>query len=205
MLRGRAGRIDGLLVAGFVMMKGLPSGYNRDFHEEKEILWEAFDLINRAVEIIPALISTTTINKERMRELTFANFSTATELANFLVRDRNVPFRKAHHIVGSLVGNLTRSGDNFNNYGAVQTHLKEHEVEATVQELQAVLDGALVMRTYNSLGGTGPESVRSMIKVFHEQLAEHQAAADADHNRIESAYKLTLQIAETGNFDLAKQ
>lgn len=56
LLRGRAGRINGLVTAAFTMMKGLPSGYNRDFHEDKEILVETFDLANRATSIIPALV-----------------------------------------------------------------------------------------------------------------------------------------------------
>jgi argininosuccinate lyase len=86
LLRGRAGRISGLMSAGMTLMKGLPSGYNRDFHEEKEILWESLDLINSAVYVVPPVVKTTHINLKRMEELAGANFATATELANFLVR-----------------------------------------------------------------------------------------------------------------------
>jgi argininosuccinate lyase len=118
LLRGRSGRINGLMVAGFTMMKGLPSGYNRDFHEDKEILVESLTIINKAIEVIPPLIKSTTINTERMNELAFENFANATELANYLVSKHNVPFREAHHIVGSLVGDLYRAKDNFKNFEA---------------------------------------------------------------------------------------
>lgn len=204
LLRGRTGRINGLLVGGLTMMKGLPSGYNRDFHEEKELVFESLDFIRRAVEIVPALVQTTTINKERMRELTFCNFSTATELANYLVR-RNVPFRKAHHIVGSLVGDLTRAGQNFSNYAAVQEHLTKNGLEATLEEIQSVLDGQIVMRTYNAQGGTGPEAVRAMLSQFNERLAELEADLAKDNERRRVGYELCLRIASTGDLSLAKQ
>jgi argininosuccinate lyase len=79
---------------------GLPSGYNRDFHEDKEILVETLNLLNKAVQVIPSLITTTTINVKRMEELAGGNFANATELANYLVAKHNVPFREAHDIVG---------------------------------------------------------------------------------------------------------
>lgn len=62
-----------------VLMKGLPSGYNRDFHEDKEILVECMDLMNKALPIVPALIESTTLNLERMHDLCYGAFSTATE------------------------------------------------------------------------------------------------------------------------------
>jgi argininosuccinate lyase len=204
LLRGRAGRINGLLVAGLTMMKGLPSGYNRDFHEEKEIVFEALELAQRAVEIVPALVETTKLNLERMRELTFGNFSTATELANFLVR-RDVPFRKAHHIVGSLVGDLSRAGKNFSDFEAVQAHLAKNEITATVEEVRAVLDGSIVMRTYNAEGGTGPAAVASMLEVFNASLAEQQAALEADNARRQRAYDVCLRVAASGDLSLAQE
>jgi argininosuccinate lyase len=205
LLRGRTGRIDGLMVAGFVLMKSLPSGYNRDLHEEKEILEQSLTLINRASEIVPALVQSTTINKERMAELTWGNFSTATELANYLVKSHNVPFRETHHIVGSLVGDLTRAKDNFKNYPAVKAHLKHHNIDITDADLDAVLNGANVFRTYNCLGGTGPEAQRHMLKVFGEQLEQHRKTFEADKARLEAAYNTCIEVATTGNLQLAKQ
>jgi argininosuccinate lyase len=203
LLRGRTGRLDGLLMAGLTMMKGLPSGYNRDFHEEKELVFEALDMEKRAIGIVPALIATTQINKERMRELTFGNFSTATELANFLVR-RGIPFRQAHHIVGSLVGELTARKQNFGDYATVQAHLATNNIQVTLDEVRSVLDGAIVMTTYNVEGGTSPSAVRSMLTIFQEEMVRLRAELQADNDRRARAYQLCLQIAETGNLELAR-
>eukprot|EP01126_Amoeba_proteus_P042775 TRINITY_DN465_c0_g1_i5.p1 TRINITY_DN465_c0_g1~~TRINITY_DN465_c0_g1_i5.p1 ORF type:complete len:505 (-),score=95.12 TRINITY_DN465_c0_g1_i5:444-1958(-) len=123
LLRGRSGRVTGLMTAAYGMMKGLPSGYNRDFHEDKEILIEALTLVSQAIEIIPALVQTTKLKLERMADLTYQNFSTATEVANFLVSKHNIPFREAHHIVGSLVGDLYRLGKNFNDLEFCLNHI----------------------------------------------------------------------------------
>ncbi len=75
------------------MLQGLPSGYNRDFHEEKELLVDSLELVLRAADVIPPLIATTTINTQRMEEISSANFANATELANYLVHKHKQPFR----------------------------------------------------------------------------------------------------------------
>jgi len=195
LIRGRSGRMSGLLMAGLTMMKGLPSGYNRDFHEEKEILWEALDLINRLVEILPPLIKSTTINKERMAELSYGNFSTATELANYLVRSHNVSFRQSHHIVGSLVGELSRRGENFSNFAACIDHLKKNNIHAREEEVKQVLDPQQVMLSYKSLGGTGPEAVRSMLEKFKKACEAHRRHLEDDQRRVASAYEACRTIA----------
>lgn len=202
LLRGRTGRIDGSMLAGFIMMKGLPSGYNRDFHEEKEILHEQLVLINRAAEIIPSLIETTTFNLARMKELTFGNFSTATELANYLVKVHNIPFRQAHHIVGSCVGELSRAGQNFSNTEFVKAHLKKSSVEATNADLEKVLDGAHVIHTYNVLGGTSPTAVKHMLDEFNKTVESLAAGIAADKKRLDDARALILRVAESGDLSL---
>ncbi len=175
LLRGRAGRLTGMLSAGMTMMKGLPSGYNRDFHEDKEILIHSCDLINRAIEVIPPLIESTTINTKRMEELAYANFANATELANYLVAKHNVPFRRAHDIVGSLVGKLYRRGENFSNTQLCFEHLKEEGVNAPDSEVLNVLNPKAVMMSYTSLGGTSPQSVNNILKDYRQQLDSHKS------------------------------
>jgi len=182
-------------MAGLTMMKGLPSGYNHDFHEEKEILWEALDLINRMVEVLPPLIKSTTINKERMAELSYGNFSTATELANYLVRSHNVSFRQSHHIVGSLVGELSRRGENFSNFVACLDHLKKNNIQAKDEDVKRVLDPRQVMLSYESLGGTGPEAVRAMLEKFGKGWEAHRGHLEDDRHRVARAYEACRTIA----------
>jgi argininosuccinate lyase len=197
LIRGRTGRINGLLTAGFTMMKGLPSGYNRDFHEDKEILIESLNLINRAVEVVPALIESTTINLDRMHELAFGNFANATELANYLVSRHNVPFREAHHVVGSLVGELYRKKENFSNFEACFDHVvNKHKINASREELQKVLDPKSVMMTYNSLGGTGPKAVGEILRQFRQELDQHRKVLSEDNHRVSSALETVRKVSK---------
>jgi argininosuccinate lyase len=202
LLRGRTGRINGSLLAGLTLMKGLPSGYNRDFHEDKEVLIDSLSLIIRAVEVLPPLVESTTLNLPRMAELANANFSTATELANYLVLRHNIPFRQAHHIVGSLVGELTRKGENFANTAYCFNHLKKNGVNAPEKEVLAVLDPKSVVLSYTSLGGTGPAPVKEMLKNFSSKLDEHRKILSVDKARVNGAFEDARTIA--GHVDSIK-
>ena len=195
LLRGRAGRVNGLLSAGLTMMKGLPSGYNRDFHEEKEVVFESLRLVNLMVDMLPKLLASTTINKERMKELSYANFSSATEVANFLVRDHDIPFRKAHHIVGSLVGKLHSQGKNFSDTNECVEHMRSCGVEIPANELKNILNTDNVMRSYESQGGTGPKAVAKMLDSFESQLCSHKSQLEKDKSRVTNAYECARKIA----------
>jgi len=197
LIRGRAGRVNGLLSAGFTMMKGLPSGYNRDFHEDKEILVSMFDIVNSCTHVIPPLVETTKLNLPRLAELPQYSFSTATELANYLVSKHNTPFRAAHHIVGSLVGELSRAGQDFStNRALCVEHLKKNGINAPKAEVDAVLEPKTVMQSYNSLGGTGPKAVSAMITKMKAQLAKQEAELAADQARVDAAYQACRNIAK---------
>ena len=195
LVRGRSGRVNGLANAALTMHKGLPSGYNRDFHEDKEITVEIFDLAIRMTETIPSLIESTTINIDRMAEIAGKNFSTATELANYLVLVHNVPFREAHHIVGSLVGELNRKGENFENLEYCYAHLKKCGINAPNEEVRKVLDAYEVMMNYNALGGTGPKANKNTIKNLYDTLEQHKKVLDADEKRVKNALESTRTLA----------
>jgi len=195
LLRGRSGRIHGLHMAALTMMKGLPSGYNRDFHEDKEILVAILDLIAGATDIVPPLVETTKLNLPRLAELPDYSFATATQLANFLVSEHNIAFRAAHHVVGSLVGELSRAGKDFRDRDYCMAHVKKHGVKCTAEELEAVLDPKAVMMAYNSLGGTGPKAVSAMLEKMNAQLKEHRKAIKADKDRVTKAYDTSRRIA----------
>lgn len=195
LMRGRAGRQIGLAMAGYTMVKGLPSGYNRDFHEEKEILHRSLTMADRAMEVIPAFVRTTTINSERMHELTYKNFASATELANYLVRDHGVPFREAHHVVGSFVGDLTRKGQNFKgNLDACVAHLASRGITADPEEVNKALEPDLIVNSYNSQGGTGPKAVADAQAKYRDQLATLRSRIASDEARHDTAYDVCRAI-----------
>ena len=195
LIRGRSGRVNGLANAAFTMLKGLPSGYNRDFHEDKEITVEIFDLALRMTEALPSLIQSTRLNLDRMANIAGKNFSTATELANYLVLVHNVPFREAHHIVGSLVGELYRQGQNFDNFEYCYNHLKKSNINAPEEDVRRVLDAKSVMMAYNALGGTGPVATKTTIKNLWKSLEEHKQVLAADQKRVTDAYNSARTIA----------
>ncbi len=200
LVRGRAGRVNGLAIAALTMVKGLPSGYNRDFHEDKEITVEIFDIATRMTETFPSLISSTKLNLDRMANIAGKNFSTATELANYLVLIHNVPFREAHHVVGSLVGELYRAGQNFENFEYCFEHLKKNGIHAPEAEVRKVLDAKEVMMAYNALGSTGPVATKQTIKNLYSDLENHKKVLAADQARVTNAYNSARAIAsEIGN------
>lgn len=195
LIRGRSGRVNGLANAALTMVKGLPSGYNRDFHEDKEITVSIFDMATRMTETFPSLIETTRLNLDRMANIAGKNFSTATELANYLVLVHNVPFRESHHIVGSLVGELSRMGQNFENFDYCYKHLKKHNINAPDADVKRVLDAKSVMMSYNALGSTGPIATKKTISNLRNTLDHHRRVLAKDQERVTGAYNATRLIA----------
>jgi len=196
LVRGRSGRVNGLANAALTMMKGLPSGYNRDFHEDKEIIVQIMDIAIRMTETFPSLITSTKLNLKRMEDIAGKNFSTATELANYLVLVHNVPFREAHHIVGSLVGELYRKGENFENFNYCYDHLKKNKINAPEKDVRRVLDAKSVMMSYNALGGTGPKATKETIKNLYKDLEIEKKGIEADEKRVKTAYDSARKIAK---------
>jgi len=195
LVRGRSGRVNGLANAALTLSKGLPGGYNRDFHEDKEITVEIFDLANRMTEALPSLIESTNIHFDRMAKIAGANFSTATELANYLVNTHDVPFRESHHIVGTLVGDLVRKGENFDNLEHCYAHLKKCGINAPNEEVRKVLDAWEVMMNYNSLGGTGPIATKKTVENIWATLEEHKKVLAADQERVDVAHNNVRKLA----------
>ena len=103
LVRGHAGRIMGCMTSLMVTMKGLPLAYSKDMQNDKEPAFGAFDLLSISVSAITGMVCTLTFRTDRMRMLAESGFATATDLADWLVREADVPFRDAHHITGRVV------------------------------------------------------------------------------------------------------
>ena len=102
-MRGKSGVASGELMAGITLMKGLPMSYNRDMQDLTPHLWHSFDATEAALPILSEMIRTASFNTERMAEESARGNSTATELADLMVREFGMPFRTAHNIVGRAV------------------------------------------------------------------------------------------------------
>ncbi|MCU1441483.1 MAG: argH [Rhodoglobus sp.] len=153
--RGKSGRLIGNLTGLLATLKGLPLAYNRDLQEDKEPVFDSIETIETLLPAFTGMVSTLTFNTERMAELAPQGFSLATDVADWLVRQR-VPFREAHEISGSLVRFCEENGLDLNEpsdeqYLAISPHL--------TPEVRAVLtiEGSVASRT--GAGGTAPERV----------------------------------------------
>ena len=102
LVRGKTARVIGDLTALLTMLKGLPLSYNRDLQEDKEPLFNALDTVKNSLVVMTGLWASLTFNDDIMREGAACGYSTATDIANYLV-NKGIPFRKAHEITGEIV------------------------------------------------------------------------------------------------------
>lgn len=160
LVRGHSGRILGALTSLMVTMKGLPLAYSKDMQDDKEPVFEARDLLILSLEALAGMVATIEFVPGRMRAAAEQGFSTATDLADWLVREAGVPFREAHHITGHAVKMAEERG-----CGLDQLPLEVlGQIDARIDErVFDVLSVDASVRSRTSYGGTAPERVREQI------------------------------------------
>ncbi len=165
--RGRSARVVGALTSMFTLLKGLPSGYNRDLQEDKPIFFEALDITKLTLSFFPDMLLEMKVNEgfmlEGMDELLLA-----TDLADYLVL-KGMPFRKAHEVVGKLVKYVIREGKSLRSLSL--TEYKNFS-ELFDEDLYKVLDYKFSVARRRVPGGTAPESVEREIKEGKDFLKE---------------------------------
>ena len=160
LVRGHSGRIMGCLTSLMVTMKGLPLAYSKDMQDDKEPVFEARDLLTISIHALGGMVETCEFVPERMRAAAEQGFSTATDLADWLVREAGVPFREAHHITGAAV-----KAAEDRNCGLDQLPLDVlKQIDPRIDErVFGVLSVDASVRSRTSYGGTAPERVREQI------------------------------------------
>ena len=160
LVRGHSGRIVGALMSLMVTMKGLPLAYSKDMQDDKEPVFEARDLLTLSLQALAGMIETVTFVPERMREAAASGYSTATDLADWLVREADVPFREAHHITGRAVKEAEERC-----CGLAELPLDAlQEIDPRItSEVFDVISVDASVRSRTSYGGTAPERVREQI------------------------------------------
>ena len=103
LVRAKTGRLNGNLIQLMTVLKALPLTYNKDLQDDKACVFESFDTIMLCLEAVDGMVSTMTVHKDKMLEAAQSGYSTATEIADWLVRNLDIPFREAHHITGAIV------------------------------------------------------------------------------------------------------
>jgi argininosuccinate lyase len=167
LVRGHSGRILGALASLMVTMKGLPLAYSKDMQDDKEPLFEARDMLNLSLQALAGMVETIEFVSERMRVAAAQGFSTATDLADWLVREADVPFREAHHITGRAVRAAEERGCDLADLPLDLLKTIDDRIDERVFDVLSV-DASVRSRT--SYGGTAPERVREQIAAAKEEL-----------------------------------
>jgi len=166
LVRGKAGRTHGNLMALLVLMKGQPLAYNKDNQEDKEPLFDSLDTVLGSLKVFAEMIPAMRVNREAMRRAAQRGFATATDLADYLVR-KGVAFRDAHEIVGRAVRSGIESGQDLSEMALETLQAFSPAIGADVYAV-LTLDGSVAAR--NHLGGTAPAQVRAAIKRARKRL-----------------------------------
>ena len=168
LIRAKIGRIFGANVALMMVMKGLPLAYSKDMQEDKEQVFDAADNLMLAFAAMDGMVRDMTANREALERAAGSGFSTATDLADWLVRVLGLPFRDAHHVTGSLVAMAEGAGVDLPDLTLAQMQ----SVHAGItQDVFAVLGVHNSVASRMSYGGTAPAQVRAQIARWKEMLA----------------------------------
>jgi argininosuccinate lyase len=160
LVRGHSGRIIGCMTALMVTMKGLPLAYSKDMQDDKPPVFEAYDLLALSIAAMSGMVESVTFCTDRMRALAEAGFATATDLADWLVREADVPFREAHHITGRAVALAEQRGCGLTDLSLEELQVIDDRITASVFNVLSV-DASVASRA--SYGGTAPSEVKKRI------------------------------------------
>jgi argininosuccinate lyase len=166
--RAKTGRVTGALVALLTVMKGLPLAYAKDMQEDKEPVFDATAALGLALAATAGMVRDLQADTGRMRALAGAGFSTATDLADWLVRVAGVPFRTAHHITGRLVARAEADGIGLEDLPLAVMQAEEPSIQADVFSVLPV-EASVASRT--SLGGTAPANVAAQAEHWLKELS----------------------------------
>ncbi|MES3097139.1 argininosuccinate lyase [Sphingomonas aerolata] len=165
LVRGHSGRIMGCMTALMVTMKGLPLAYSKDMQDDKPPVFEAHDLLALSIAAMTGMVESATFRTERMRAVAEAGFATATDLADWLVREAGLPFREAHHVTGRAVKRAEDLGIALDALSIEDLQAIDARIDDRVYGFLSV-DASVASRT--SFGGTAPDNVRAAIRAARE-------------------------------------
>ena len=171
LVRGKSGRATGNLIALLTVMKSQPLAYNKDNQEDKEALFDTVITLNNCVRAFADMVPAIEANTEAMRGSALAGFSTATDLADYLVRD-GLPFRDAHEVVGEAVAHCVDAGCDLADLSLEALQGFHGSIQADVFDV-LTLEGSVAARDH--FGGTAPARVRAAAEAARETLANRSS------------------------------
>lgn len=168
LIRGKTARVYGDLITMMTLLKGLPMAYNRDLQEDKEPLFDAVDTVKNCLSIFTEMIQNTLFNAQRMNAAARGGFSTATDVAEYLVR-KGVPFRRAHEITGKVVAYCLK-----NKKGLENLTIKEYQrfEKCFTEDIRNNIKVQNAVNARNHTGGTATKTVLKRIKEFEKSIGK---------------------------------
>ncbi len=167
LIRGKTGRVGGAFTALLMVMKGLPLTYSKDMQEDKEQVFDAADTMNLCIAAMTGMIRTMIIRSDAMLAAAGKGYSTATDLADWLVRELNIAFRQAHHITGEVVKRAEARSVTLEQLSLADLQAVEPRITDAARAMLSV-QASVASRT--SFGGTAPERVRAAIAAAKKEI-----------------------------------
>jgi argininosuccinate lyase len=169
LVRAKTGRVIGALTTLLIVMKGLPLAYSKDMQEDKEAAFDALDALSLSLAAMTGMVKSLTVNAQSMLAAASRGFSTATDLADWLVRVLGVPFRDAHHITGALVAKAEKNGTDLDRLSLEEMQSVEKRI---TREVYSVLGVENSVNSRVSFGGTAPANVRKACEWWRTQWTQ---------------------------------
>jgi len=169
LVRGKSGRVIGDLAGLLIVMKGLPLAYSKDMQEDKEGCFDSLQSLSLCIAAMAGMVRDMTPKLDKMKAAAGSGYSTATDLADWLVRALNLPFRQAHHVTGRIVALASEAGKDLEELTLAEMQAVE---PAITSEIFDVLGVEKSVRSRLSYGGTAPQNVLVQARGWKQRLAQ---------------------------------
>jgi len=169
LVRAKTGRLNGHLIGLLTVMKGLPLTYSKDMQEDKEAVFDAAETLDLMLAAMTGMVRDLTVNEAAMKRAAGSGYSTATDLADWLVRELGIPFREAHHVTGRAVALAEEK-----KCGLEKLTLEDLKSihEGITADIFSVLSVQNSVKSRQSFGGTAPAEVRRQVRYWKKRLAK---------------------------------
>jgi len=166
LVRAKTGRINGSLIGLLTVMKGLPLAYSKDMQEDKEAVFDAAENLELAIAAMTGMVSDMAINVSSMDKAAGTGFSTATDLADWLVRETGMPFREAHHVTGSAVALAEKNKCGLEDLTLAQLQGLNGNITSGIFDVLSVQKS---VASRKSFGGTSPANVKKQVRYWQNR------------------------------------
>ena len=166
-LRGKTGSAFGNLFSMLTILKGLPLSYFKDLQDDKELVFNSFDQLKYCLQISREILKNFSVNKKKMLELAEIGYITSTDLADYMVKEMDYPFRKAYQITAKIVNLAEKKNKKLNELNLEEIKTVDRKLNKDVLN---VFDLKNAVNSKKSYGGTSFENIKKMIKKYKKEI-----------------------------------